>query len=160
LIKRIDVVSAEEMFEVSKKHFEQADITVCSAAVADYRPKQIAEQKIKKRDTELVLELTKTTDILAYLGEHKTEKQFLAGFALETENEFQNAENKLKSKHLDLLVLNSLNDQGAGFAHPTNKISILIPNQPPQNFDLKSKVDVAKDIVETIKKSIICKIKV
>ncbi len=149
-VKRVDVVSAEEMFEASKTYFESADITVCSAAVADYRPKNMAAQKIKKKDTELVLELTKTPDILAYLGEHKTSKQLLVGFALETENEFQNAEHKLKSKHLDLLVLNSLNDQGAGFAHSTNKISILAANQPPQTFDLKSKVDVAKDIVDKI----------
>jgi phosphopantothenoylcysteine decarboxylase/phosphopantothenate--cysteine ligase len=151
-VKRMDVVSAEEMFEVCKQHFESADITVCSAAVADYRPKNIATQKIKKKDDELVLELTKTPDILGYLGERKTSNQILVGFALETENELQNAENKLKSKHLDMLVLNSLNDQGAGFRHSTNKISILSPHQSPQKFDLKNKIDVAKDIVNEITK--------
>jgi phosphopantothenoylcysteine decarboxylase/phosphopantothenate--cysteine ligase len=154
-VKRVDVVSAKEMFEACKQHFESADITVCSAAVADYAPKHIASQKIKKKDQELILELAKTPDILAYLGEHKKTKQVLVGFALETENEFQNAETKLKSKHLDMLILNSLNDEGAGFGYTTNKISILSPNQPPKNFDLKSKADAAKDIVnEIIKKHI------
>jgi phosphopantothenoylcysteine decarboxylase/phosphopantothenate--cysteine ligase len=167
LVKRMDVVSAKEMFEICKKTFESADITVCSAAVADYTPKHVATQKIKKNvstslndrvsDTErsrsvetLALELVKTPDILGYLGEHKTNKQFLVGFALETENEFENAENKLKSKHLDMLVLNSLNDKGAGFGHTTNKISIFFPNQLPKNFELKSKTEVAKDIVGEI----------
>jgi len=168
LVKRIDVVSAKEMFEVSKQHFENADITVCSAAVADYMPKYVATQKIKKNagvstssttalDTEpvevsntLTLELVKTPDILAHLGEQKKPNQFLVGFALETENEFQNAENKLKSKNLDMLVLNSLNDKGAGFGHQTNKISILFPNEEPKHFELKNKMDVAKDIVTNI----------
>ncbi|MDR0437507.1 MAG: bifunctional phosphopantothenoylcysteine decarboxylase/phosphopantothenate--cysteine ligase CoaBC [Bacteroidales bacterium] len=149
-VKCMDVVSAKDMFEVCKQYFETADITVCSAAVADYTPKQIALQKIKKKDNDLVLELTKNPDILGYLGEHKTSEQFLVGFALETENELQNAENKLKSKHLDMLVLNSLNDQGAGFGHTTNKISILFPNKNTKHFELKNKTNVAKDIVNEI----------
>jgi len=167
-VKRIDVVSAKDMFEVCKEHFETADITVCSAAVADYAPKQIFEQKIKKKDDDLVLELTKNPDILGYLGEQKTEKQILVGFALETENEFLNAENKLKSKHLDMLVLNSLNDEGAGFGHQTNKISMLfrqgtstplsartlseveMSTPTVKHFELKNKQDVAKDIVNEI----------
>ncbi|MCL2417079.1 MAG: bifunctional phosphopantothenoylcysteine decarboxylase/phosphopantothenate--cysteine ligase CoaBC [Bacteroidales bacterium] len=149
-VKRIDVVSAKDMFEVCKKHFESADITVCSAAVADYAPKQIAGQKIKKKDENLVLELVKNPDILGYLGKQKTKKQILVGFALETENELQNAENKLKSKHLDMLVLNSLNDDGAGFGHQTNKISVLFANKEAKHFELKSKPNVAKDIVNEI----------
>ncbi|MDR2907061.1 MAG: bifunctional phosphopantothenoylcysteine decarboxylase/phosphopantothenate--cysteine ligase CoaBC [Bacteroidales bacterium] len=149
-VKRIDVVSAEEMFEVCKQTFEQVDIVVCSAAVADYRPRDKVEQKIKKNENNLVLELIKNPDVLRYLGEHKTTNQTLVGFALETENELQNAEYKLKSKHLDLLVLNSLNDQGAGFGHTTNKISLLFPNQSPKLFELKSKTVVAKDIVNEI----------
>ncbi|MCL2682531.1 MAG: bifunctional phosphopantothenoylcysteine decarboxylase/phosphopantothenate--cysteine ligase CoaBC [Bacteroidales bacterium] len=174
-VKRMDVVSAKDMFDVCKQHFETADITVCSAAVADYTPKQIASQKIKKKDNDLVLKLTKTPDILGYLGEHKTSEQFLVGFALETENEFQNAETKLKSKHLDMLVLNSLNDEGAGFGHITNKISMLFKqgtgcastplsartlsgaemSAPTiKHFELKNKMDVAKDIVDEIFKAV------
>jgi len=149
-VKRIDVISAKEMFEVCKKEFENADITVCSAAVADYTPKQISEQKIKKTTENLVLELVKNPDILGYLGEQKKPNQCLVGFALETENELQNAENKLKSKRLDMLVLNSLNDEGAGFKHQTNKISVLFPNKEPKVFELKSKEDVARDIVGEI----------
>jgi len=166
-VKRIDVVSAKEMFEVCKEQFKTADITICSAAVADYAPLKIAEQKIKKTDENLVIELTKNPDILGYLSEQKTEKQFLVGFALETENELQNAEKKLKSKKLDMLVLNSLNDDGAGFAHQTNKVSILkqgtstplsartlseVEMSAPEikHFALKSKQDVAKDIVNEI----------
>lgn len=149
-VKRLDVVSAQDMFEICQQEFKDADITVCSAAVADYRPKQIAEQKIKKKDSELNLELTKTPDILSHLGNLKTSKQILVGFALETEHEFQNAENKLKSKHLDMLVLNSLNDQGAGFGYATNKVSMLFPDWPTQKFELKNKTDVAKDIVNEI----------
>jgi phosphopantothenoylcysteine decarboxylase/phosphopantothenate--cysteine ligase len=180
LVKRFDVVSAKEMFEVCKQHFETADIIVCSAAVADYTPKYVATQKIKKNSQnspplegcpkdgvvinhlpaspysskggELVLELIQTPDILGYLGENKKKNQFLVGFALETENELQNAENKLKSKHLDMLVLNSLNDKGAGFGHQTNKISIVFPNKKPKHFELKNKQDVAKDIVAEIAK--------
>lgn len=149
-VKRVNVVSAEEMFEACKQTFEQVDIAVCSAAVADYRPKHIAEQKIKKKDDNLVIELVKNPDILRYLGEHKTSKQHLVGFALETENEHQHAEQKLQSKKLDMLVLNSLNDQGAGFGHFTNKITVLFPDKEMRSFALKSKVDVAKDIVNEI----------
>ncbi|MCL2413094.1 MAG: bifunctional phosphopantothenoylcysteine decarboxylase/phosphopantothenate--cysteine ligase CoaBC [Bacteroidales bacterium] len=152
-VKRMDVVSAKEMFEVCKKYFETADITICSAAVADYAPKQITEQKIKKQDENLVLELTKNPDILGYLGKQKKQKQILVGFALETENELQNAESKLKSKNLDMLVLNSLNDEGAGFGYQTNKVSILFPNKATKHFELKSKQDVAKDIVDEIVKN-------
>jgi phosphopantothenoylcysteine decarboxylase/phosphopantothenate--cysteine ligase len=149
-VKRIDVVSAKEMFDICKQHFESTDITVCSAAVADYVPKHVATQKIKKNDENFVLELVKNPDILGYLGRNKKPNQFLVGFALETENELQNAENKLKSKHLDMLVLNSLNEKGAGFGHQTNKISMLFPNEESRHFGLKSKTDVAKDIVEEI----------
>ena len=152
-VKRIDVVSTKEMFDCCDRHFKNADITVCSAAVADYAPKHTAPQKIKKNDDELILELVKTPDILSYLSEHKTPKQTLVGFALETENELQNAETKLKSKHLDMLVLNSLKDKGAGFGQATNKISILFPNQPSKVFGLKSKTDVAKDIVNELLKT-------
>jgi len=149
-VKRIDVVSAKEMFEICKEQFKTADITICSAAVADYAPLKIAEQKIKKTDENLTLELTKNPDILGYLSEQKTEKQLLVGFALETENELQNAEKKLKSKKLDMLVLNSLNDDGAGFAYQTNKVSMLFTTKETKHFALKSKQEVAKDIVNEI----------
>jgi len=173
-VHRIDVISAKDMFEVCKQHFKNTDITVCSAAVADYAPKETATQKIKKKDENLVLELVKNPDILGYLGEQKTAQQFLVGFALETENELQNAENKLKSKNLDMLVLNSLKDEGAGFGHRTNKITMFLKGTDcksapaehvgarhaspvigttkakPKFFELKNKEDVAKDIVGEI----------
>ncbi len=116
------VISADEMYHAAHKNYPDADIVICAAAVADFRPKSVAEQKIKKNDAKFSIELVKTKDILLSLGEEK-KNQYLVGFALETENELDNAKAKLKKKNLDAIVLNSLNDAGAGFGIPTNKIT-------------------------------------
>ncbi|MEE9408508.1 MAG: bifunctional phosphopantothenoylcysteine decarboxylase/phosphopantothenate--cysteine ligase CoaBC [Polaribacter sp.] len=149
LIHRIDVVSADEMYEASHTYFNDVDIAILSAAVADYKPKNIAHQKIKKKDSSLEIELTPTKDILASLGEIK-KHQFLVGFALETNNELENAKGKLKRKNLDAIVLNSLQDKGAGFATDTNKITIIDKEFNEKSFKLKSKVAVAEDIINEI----------
>lgn len=143
-IKTIPVVSAKQMFAEVFKNYENADIAIATAAVADYAPKEIAPEKIKKKDDSFTLELVKNPDILMEMGVQK-KHQFLVGFALETENEELNAKGKLKKKNLDMIVLNSLRDKGAGFAGDTNKIKLITENNI-QEFDLKSKPDVAKDI--------------
>ncbi|KQS42082.1 bifunctional phosphopantothenoylcysteine decarboxylase/phosphopantothenate--cysteine ligase CoaBC [Pedobacter sp. Leaf194] len=150
--KRIDVVSAEEMFKACSAIFETTDITVMCAAVADYRPKFVASQKIKKQDSDFVLELEKTTDILAALGMRKKGNQILVGFALETNDEENYAKGKLEKKNLDLIVLNSLNDKGAGFKSDTNKITIFNKALQKTVFEMKSKTEVAKDICKAILK--------
>lgn len=149
-IRRIDVVSAEDMLKACLSYFEQTDITVMSAAVADYTPLHVASQKIKKKDNELSIELKKTTDILATLGSQKAPGQILVGFALETEHEEDHAKAKLLKKNLDLIILNSLNDKGAGFQTNTNKITIFNKKFEKKIFEVKSKVDVAKDISSEI----------
>ena len=149
--KNIDVyrvTSAQEMFDEVFKHYENADIAIMSAAVADYTPKVKATEKIKKNDNELTIELIKNKDILRTMGEKKTH-QFLVGFALETQNEEENAKGKLVKKNLDMIVLNSLRDEGAGFANATNKIKIFTPTEE-QSFTLKSKEEVACDILNFI----------
>tara|TARA_B110001469_G_scaffold107165_1_gene107276 strand:- start:1416 stop:2621 length:1206 start_codon:yes stop_codon:yes gene_type:complete len=148
-VKRIDVKSAEEMYTEAHKYFKEADIAILSAAVADYRPKNVATQKIKKKDATIEIVLEKTKDILASLGEIKGH-QLLVGFALETNNEEENAIGKLKKKNLDLIVLNSLQDKGAGFATDTNKITIIDKELSIQTFGLKSKDAVAEDIMNAI----------
>lgn len=153
-IHRIDVVSAQEMLEACQSVFMQQDITVMSAAVADYRPTKIATQKIKKMESQFNIELERTTDILAHLGQNKTKNQILVGFALETNDEENYAKDKLQRKNLDLVVLNSLNDKGAGFQSNTNKITIFNKNFEKKSFDIKSKSEVAKDICEEILKII------
>jgi phosphopantothenoylcysteine decarboxylase/phosphopantothenate--cysteine ligase len=145
----IEVKSAEEMHDACMNLFESTDIAIMSAAVADYKVNNIASQKIKKKDDSLQLELTKTVDILSNLGSIKS-KQVLVGFALETENESKNAFDKLKRKNADMIVLNSLNDTGAGFGHDTNKISVLHTDGSVVEFGLKSKKEVAKDIINEI----------
>ncbi|WP_299052348.1 bifunctional phosphopantothenoylcysteine decarboxylase/phosphopantothenate--cysteine ligase CoaBC [uncultured Polaribacter sp.] len=149
LVHRIDVVSAEEMYTAAHTHFSKVDIAILAAAVADYKPKNIATQKIKKKEATLDIKLTPTKDILASLGEIK-KQQFLVGFALETNNEIENAKGKLKRKNLDAIVLNSLQDKGAGFATDTNKITIIDSDYNEKHFELKSKVAVAKDIMDEI----------
>ncbi len=149
LVKRIDVVSADEMYEAAHQYYNEVDIAILSAAVADYKPKNIASQKIKKKDVALEIKLSPTKDILASLGKIK-QHQFLVGFALETNNELENAKKKLKKKNLDAIVLNSLQDKGAGFATDTNKITIIDKNLNQKSFKLKSKVAVAKDIINEI----------
>ena len=149
LVHRVDVVSAEEMYEASHMYFKEVDIAILSAAVADYKPKNSASQKIKKTDTPLELSLSPTKDILASLGAIK-KQQYLVGFALETNNEIENAKGKLKRKNLDAIILNSLQDKGAGFANDTNKITIIDKEFNEKAFKLKSKVAVAKDIMNEI----------
>jgi phosphopantothenoylcysteine decarboxylase/phosphopantothenate--cysteine ligase len=151
-LNRIDVVSAADMLEACKAEFNSADITVMSAAVADYMPVTRADQKIKKTNNEFSLDLKKTTDILATLGTLKTNKQLLIGFALETENEEEYAKAKLAKKNLDLIVLNSLNDKGAGFKKDTNKITIFNKAAEKTVFEMKSKSEVAVDICNEILK--------
>ncbi len=151
-IKRIDIVSAEDLNKAAVNAFKSADISVLSAAVADYKPAKVAGQKIKKTDGTKVLELIPTKDTLADLGKRKKSKQLLVGFALETENEIMNAKAKIKNKNLDLIILNSLNDKGAGFKSDTNKISIIDKYNKITKFELKSKDEVAQDIIKVILK--------
>jgi len=151
-LNRIDVVSAAQMLSACEKVFSNVQITVMSAAVADYTPVTTASQKIKKTSNEFSLELKKTEDILATLGELKTKKQILVGFALETENEEEHAKGKLTRKNLDLVILNSLNDKGAGFKMDTNKITIFNKAFEKTVFEMKSKTEVAKDICREILK--------
>ncbi|MBK5210025.1 MAG: bifunctional phosphopantothenoylcysteine decarboxylase/phosphopantothenate--cysteine ligase CoaBC [Flavobacteriaceae bacterium] len=155
LIQRINVVSAEEMYHEVHKYFEAVDIAILSAAVADYKPKEVAKNKIKKASDTMTIELVKTKDILASLGKVKSH-QFLVGFALETNNELENAIAKLKSKNLDLIVLNSLQDKGAGFKGETNKVTIIDKFEKISEFSLKSKAEVAEDIFNVILNQILC----
>ncbi|MCK8524000.1 bifunctional phosphopantothenoylcysteine decarboxylase/phosphopantothenate--cysteine ligase CoaBC [Aquimarina sp. D1M17] len=149
LIDVIPVVSAEDMYQAVIERYENCDIAIASAAVADYRPKHVSDQKIKKADTEFSIELERTKDILKWMGAEK-KNQFLVGFALETENEKENAIGKLKKKNLDLIVLNSLNDKGAGFKGQTNKVTLINHKLEIKAFELKTKSEVAKDIFDTI----------
>ena len=144
------VQTAEEMYQACIKEFTDADIAIMSAAVADYTPSVKAEQKIKKKEDTLNVELKKTKDILKSLGEKKYNGQLLVGFALETNSERENALQKLKTKNADLIVLNSLNDEGAGFGHDTNKITIFDRLGNETRYERKPKQQVAKDIVDRI----------
>lgn len=148
-IQQIAVTSAEEMYQACHNHFQEMDVAILSAAVADFKPKLKATQKIKKDQAALSIELEPTKDILASLGEIK-KNQLLVGFALETENEIENAKKKLKKKNLDIIVLNSLNDPGAGFGSETNKIMIISKFGEEKSYDLKSKAKVAIDIFNEI----------
>lgn len=150
LIKRINVQSAAEMYDACLEAFEKADIGIMSAAVADYRPDSAANAKIKKTTDTLGLNLVKTKDILAELGKRKKKKQLLVGFALETNNEMEYAKNKLEKKNLDFVVMNSLRDEGAGFKHDTNHVYILSKNGQMVDTGLKTKAEIAADIVSTI----------
>lgn len=147
LIERVDVKTAAQMLEACQRVAPTADIIIMSAAVADYTPETVAPEKIKKNDASLVLNLKKTTDILATLGRQKTENQCIVGFALETEHEEANALAKLKNKNADLIVLNSLRNEGAGFQCATNRVTILDRNGNKVEGDLKDKTQVAEDIV-------------
>lgn len=146
----IHVNTAEEMYNACKTEFEHADITVMAAAVADYTPVKQELSKIKKKDELFILELKKSKDILKSLGETKSPNQVLVGFALETDNARQHAIEKLNTKKADMIVLNSMKDEGAGFGGDTNKITIFDKSGSERQFDTKSKQDVAKDIVNTI----------
>ena len=149
-INLINVVSAEEMYERCTENFKQNEIIIMSAAVSDYTPKYVLKNKIKKKSQNLNLELIKTKDILHTLSKNKTPEQLLVGFALETNNEIENAKKKLFQKKIDFIVLNSLNDEGSGFDNDTNKITIIDKNNKLHKFELKSKREVADDIINHI----------
>ncbi|WP_300675007.1 bifunctional phosphopantothenoylcysteine decarboxylase/phosphopantothenate--cysteine ligase CoaBC [Soonwooa sp.] len=142
------VTSASQMFDEVFKYYQNVDIAIASAAVADYAPKVVAAEKIKKNDSEFSIELVKNKDILLQMGKEK-QNQFLVGFALETQNEEENAKGKLEKKNLDMIVLNSLRDEGAGFQNDTNKIKIFTKDEK-RVFDLKSKDEVAIDILNLV----------
>lgn len=148
-VNLIRVTSAEEMYTECHRYYDTVDVAICAAAVADYKPKNVATQKIKKNDSAFTIELEKTKDILASLGIVK-KNQLLIGFALETENEIENAKLKIQKKNLDLIVLNSLNDEGAGFGKPTNKVTFIDKEFNLEPMDLKSKEDVAVDIINKV----------
>jgi phosphopantothenoylcysteine decarboxylase/phosphopantothenate--cysteine ligase len=149
-IKVVRVNTAEEMFDACTQQFERSDIGIMAAAVADYTPVNVSANKIKKTKGNLVIELKKTKDILQSLGESKSSKQVLVGFALETNNERDYAVGKLRTKNADMVVMNSLNDEGAGFGTDTNKITIFDKSGKEFSYDLMSKKEVAKNIVDTI----------
>ena len=148
-IKLVKIRSSDEMLQKTLSFFDDSDIVIMSAAVSDYKPLKFSEKKLKKDNKELNIKLKKTQDILYELGKIKSE-QFLVGFALENENEFENAKKKLLNKNLDLIILNSLNDEGAGFGYETNKVSIINSKNEVFNYDLKKKSAVAKDIFNHI----------
>ncbi|RXM41877.1 bifunctional phosphopantothenoylcysteine decarboxylase/phosphopantothenate--cysteine ligase CoaBC [Flavobacterium sp. YO64] len=148
-IEVVNVTSAQDMYDACHLHFKNSDVVIAAAAVADYRPKEVALQKIKKDSSEFSIELEKTKDILSSLGAVK-EKQFLIGFALETENEIENAKLKIQKKNLDLIVLNSLQDEGAGFKKETNKVTFIDKNFKIEPMELKSKEFVAIDILKKV----------
>jgi phosphopantothenoylcysteine decarboxylase/phosphopantothenate--cysteine ligase len=149
LVKVVRVVSAQEMYDACHQYFDNVDVMIAAAAVADYKPKNTSLQKIKKAADDFTIELEKTKDILASLGEIK-KNQFLIGFALETENEIENAKLKIQKKNLDLIVLNSLQDQGAGFGKSTNKITFIDKNFKVESMPLKPKEAVANDILNKV----------
>jgi phosphopantothenoylcysteine decarboxylase/phosphopantothenate--cysteine ligase len=148
-VKVVRVTSAQEMYDACHEYYNEVDVAIAAAAVADYRPKNVANQKIKKNESTFFIELEKTKDILASLGEQK-KNQFLIGFALETENEIEHAKQKIQKKNLDLIVLNSLNDKGAGFGQPTNKVTFISKDFEIEPKELKSKEEVAQDIINKV----------
>ena len=149
-IEVVNVLSAEEMFVAMSAHFAAANLVIFAAAVADYTPLQKANQKIKKLENTLTLELVKTKDIAFELGKQKKEHQTLVGFALETNDEEANAKSKMVRKNLDFIVLNSLNDDGAGFGHDTNKVTIFSKNNKILAFPLTSKKELASSIINFV----------
>jgi phosphopantothenoylcysteine decarboxylase / phosphopantothenate---cysteine ligase len=151
-VKIEKVQSAKQMFDATEKYFAESDIVILAAAVADYTPLHVADKKIKKKEDVFNIEMTKTTDIAATLGKEKKTGQIIVGFALETDNEFENAKGKLERKNFDFIVLNSLQDSGAGFRYDTNKIKIIDRAGKVYDFELKTKKEVAQDILETIVK--------
>tara|TARA_B100000959_G_scaffold110008_1_gene116076 strand:+ start:3394 stop:4593 length:1200 start_codon:yes stop_codon:yes gene_type:complete len=149
-VLQINVKTAKDMQRSVKDHFEDADIAIFSAAVSDYKIENIASQKVKKSNGNWDISLTKTNDILLEISQEKKENQILVGFALETENELENAKEKLINKNLDMIVLNSLNEKGAGFGYDSNKITIIEKDNKIEEFELKHKREVAKDIISKI----------
>ena len=149
-IELIKVDTAEEMFLACKDRFPSTDIVMMNAAVADYKPTTVSEKKIKKTDENMTIELTKTIDILKYIGDHKKDTQFVMGFALETNDEEKNAFKKLRNKHIDCIVLNSLKVNGAGFKSDTNAVTIINKDETLIQFALQSKTDIARHIISYI----------
>jgi phosphopantothenoylcysteine decarboxylase/phosphopantothenate--cysteine ligase len=149
-ISTINVISAKEMAKECLSRFPDCDIAILTAAVADYTPEKVSDTKIKKIAGDLVIRLIPTTDIASEMGRIKKRDQLLAGFALETDDELKNATAKLISKNLDLIILNSLRDEGAGFGYDTNRITMIDRNNNIDKFELKSKEEVAKDILDKI----------
>tara|TARA_B100001013_G_C24493574_1_gene396253 strand:- start:290 stop:790 length:501 start_codon:yes stop_codon:yes gene_type:complete len=149
-VLQIDVKTAEDMQRGVKTHFKDTDIAIFSAAVSDYKPQSLETQKIKKSDNNWDISLSKTNDILLEISREKKENQILVGFALETENELASAKEKLINKNLDMIVLNSLNDKDAGFGYDSNKITIIEKDNKIEEFELKHKREVAKDIIDRI----------
>ncbi|WP_083470222.1 bifunctional phosphopantothenoylcysteine decarboxylase/phosphopantothenate--cysteine ligase CoaBC [Rufibacter tibetensis] len=149
------IMTADEMFAACQSKAKETDVWIFAAAVADYKPKDIAASKIKKSDASFTIELVKNVDIAATLGKQKRLDQFAVGFALETDQELENARGKLLRKNLDMVVLNSLRDPGAGFKHDTNKITIVKPTTV-EEYELKAKDEVAQDILESIKAEWAC----
>lgn len=151
----INVKSAEEMLSSVQKYFKSCDGGVFAAAVSDYKPSEVADKKIKKSDETITLTLTKNPDILFWAGQQKSQKQWLVGFALETNDALENAAKKLKKKNLDAIVVNTLEDKGAGFGHDTNKITILDLNNNSTKFELTSKKEAAKNILDFITNNLV-----
>ena len=149
-IKRIDITTAQQMYDACHLHFDKMDVAILAAAVADYKPKVVSDLKIKKKNIELQLDLELTKDILDSLGKLKKPNQLLVGFALETDNEIENAKAKVKNKNLDFIVLNKFGEKGIGFKVDTNKITIIDKNNIITDFELKSKDKVAADIADKI----------
>jgi phosphopantothenoylcysteine decarboxylase/phosphopantothenate--cysteine ligase len=149
-VNTINVSTAESMADECINRFTGCDIAILAAAVADFTPVIVSDKKIKKNETELILRLKPTTDIAEALGKIKKPEQLLAGFALETDNEIENAKSKLHRKKLDIIVLNSLKEDGAGFGYNTNKITIIDRNNNIDKFELKSKEEAARDILDKI----------
>jgi phosphopantothenoylcysteine decarboxylase/phosphopantothenate--cysteine ligase len=149
-VRVTNVITAESMARECLERFPSCDIAILAAAVADFKPESFSENKIKRGNNEMVIRLAPTIDIAAELGRKKSSRQLLAGFALETENEIENARSKLIRKNLDLIVLNSLRDKGAGFEHDTNRITLIDRNNNINKFELKSKKEVARDILNKL----------
>lgn len=156
-LKIINVESANDMYLACCLHFEACDIVVFSAAVADYRPEKIANQKIKKDDSSFTIKLTKNVDIAAEFGKYKTSNQVSVGFALETNDELNHALGKLTKKNFDMVVLNSMNDPRATFGYDTNKVSIITSSLKQYNYQLKTKKEVARDIVKHVAEVVLTK---
>ena len=148
-LKLTNIKTAFEMYNALLDDFYSSDVVIMAAAVSDYKPKKFFKKKIKKNNKDLNIKFEKTLDILGELGKIKS-SQILVGFALENENEISNAKSKLENKNLDLIILNSLNDEGAGFGFDTNKISVISKSDEIINYDLKDKSEVANDIFTQI----------
>lgn len=148
-VKMISVESAHEMFEAVREAAQEQDIIIKSAAVADYRPASVAEDKIKKTDDEMSIPLERTTDIIQYLGEHKKDGQFICGFSMETRDMLENSSKKLEKKNMDMIVANNVKDEGAGFATDTNKV-VMITRDGMKDLPLMSKEEVADRLLSEI----------